>query len=230
VRVRIVHPGIASGFELNTAITLPVGVEAYGAYALGAWLTPGAGGTARRFARRSALGAVGLGMAGQVIYHLLAAAHAVRAPWPVVMLVSCLPVLTLGFGCALTHLLRAARDVPDETAAPAEAAALPVPATPAWAPAARPPAASRSRAPRKARRAAVPDVDALMPLGWQVTADLAGRGQTLTRDTLAAALRAAGHPAGNARVGTLLAHLKAEAPPDPADTPDPVPALADGGN
>ena len=61
---------------------------------------------ARRFARRSALGALALGMAGQVIYHLLAAAHATRAPWPVVVLVSCLPVLTLGFGAALTHLLR----------------------------------------------------------------------------------------------------------------------------
>jgi hypothetical protein len=104
----IVHPlpGIADGFKLNTAITLPVGVEAYGAYALGAWLTPGTAPAARTFARRSALGALVLGMAGQVIYHLLAAWHAPAAPWPVVMLVSCLPVLTLGFGAALTHLLR----------------------------------------------------------------------------------------------------------------------------
>ena len=99
-------PGIIDGFTINTAITLPVGVEAYGAYALGAWLTPGTPDTARKFARRSALGALALGMAGQVIYHLLAAAHATRAPWPVVMLVACLPVLTLGFGAALTHLLR----------------------------------------------------------------------------------------------------------------------------
>jgi hypothetical protein len=104
----IVHPlpGIVDGFRLDTAITLPVGVEAYGAYALGAWLTPGTAPAARTFARRSALGALALGMAGQVIYHLLAAAHAPAAPWPVVMLVSCLPVLTLGFGAALTHLLR----------------------------------------------------------------------------------------------------------------------------
>ena len=104
----IVHPlpGIADGFRLNTAITLPVGVEAYGAYALGAWLTPDTATAARTFARRSAVGALALGMAGQVIYHLLAAAHAAAAPWPVVMLVSCLPVLTLGFGAALTHLLR----------------------------------------------------------------------------------------------------------------------------
>ena len=60
------------------------------------------------FARRSAIGALALGMLGQVVYHLLAAAHAARAPWPVVVLVSCLPVVTLGFGAALTHLLREA--------------------------------------------------------------------------------------------------------------------------
>jgi DNA-binding transcriptional ArsR family regulator len=105
----IVHPlpGIVPAFQLNTAITLPVGVEAYGAYALGAWLTPAVPAAVRRFACRSALGALVLGMAGQVIYHLLAAAHAARAPWPVVVLVSCLPVVTLGFGAGLTHLLRA---------------------------------------------------------------------------------------------------------------------------
>jgi len=108
----VVHPlpGIVPGVELNTAITLPVGVEAYGAYALGAWLAPGPDGPARVFARRSGIGALVLGMAGQVIYHLLAAAHATRAPWPVVVLVSCLPVVTLGFGAALTHLLHSAAE------------------------------------------------------------------------------------------------------------------------
>ena len=99
-------PGIVA-WHLNTAITLPVGVEAYGAYALGAWLAPaGVPAAARTFARRSAVGALLLGMTGQVIYHLLAAARAHRAPWPVVVLVACLPVVTLGFGAALTHLLR----------------------------------------------------------------------------------------------------------------------------
>ena len=119
----IVHPlpGIADGFHLNTAITLPVGVEAYGAYALRAWLTPGASETARRFARWSAVGSLALGMLGQVVYHLLSAAHATRAPWPVVVLVSCLPVVTLGFGAALTHLLRdtVADDVPEAVSIPA---------------------------------------------------------------------------------------------------------------
>jgi hypothetical protein len=69
-----------------------------------------------------------------------------------------------------------------------------------------------------------------MPLAWQASADLAARGLPLTRDSLAVALREAGRPAGNARVGALLARLKTEAPADPADTPDPVLALADGGN
>jgi hypothetical protein len=98
-------PGILS-WHLDTAITLPVGVEAYGSYALAAWLAPGTAERARTFARRSAFGALALGMSGQVIYHLLSAAHAARAPWPVVVLVSCLPVVTLGFGVALAHLLR----------------------------------------------------------------------------------------------------------------------------
>jgi hypothetical protein len=122
----VVHPlpGIASGFTINTAITLPVGVEAYGAYALRAWLTSGVSETARRFARCSAIGSLVLGMLGQVVYHLLSAAHATRAPWPVVVLVSCLPVITLGFGAALTHLLHdtAADDVSD-------AAPIPLPET-----------------------------------------------------------------------------------------------------
>ena len=113
----IIHPlpGIWDGFTLNTAITLPVGVEAYGAYALGAWLTPGTSDRTRKFARWSAIGSLGLGMAGQVICHLLAAAHATRAPWPVVTLVSCLPVVALAFGAALAHLLH---DEPDEPGTP----------------------------------------------------------------------------------------------------------------
>ena len=116
----LVHPlpGIVGGLQLDTAITLPVGVEAYGAYALGAWLTPGTPERARAFARRSAIGALALGMLGQVVYHLLAAAHATRAPWPVVVLVSCLPVVTLGFGAALTHLLALRAEARRSTSVP----------------------------------------------------------------------------------------------------------------
>jgi hypothetical protein len=105
-------PGI-TGWTLNTAITLPIGVEAYAAYALGAWMAPGTPKRAAVFARWSALGALGYGMAGQVIYHLLAAAHAAAAPWPVVVVVSCMPVAVLGLAAALTHLLRAHPEPPD---------------------------------------------------------------------------------------------------------------------
>jgi len=93
-------PGIWPSLHLDTAITLPVGVEAYAAYALRAWLAGGdsVGGRTRRFAKWSAMGSFGLGMAGQVAYHLLAQAGAARAPWPVTMIVSCLPVLVLAMG------------------------------------------------------------------------------------------------------------------------------------
>jgi hypothetical protein len=104
----LVHPlpGIADSFELNSAITLPIGVEAYSAYALGTWLTgrpmPA---TARRFAGWSSLIALVLGLVGQVVYHVLATTGHVTAPVAVVVFVACLPVLVLGAGATLHHLL-----------------------------------------------------------------------------------------------------------------------------
>jgi hypothetical protein len=110
-------PGIWPSLHLDTSITLPVGVEAYAAYALRAWLAGEhvVSGRTRRFARWSAICSFALGMAGQVAYHLLAQAGAARAPWPVTMIVSCLPVLVLAMGTALAHMLRAdaAADQPD---------------------------------------------------------------------------------------------------------------------
>jgi len=102
-------PGILP-LHINTALTLPLGIESYAALALGAWLRDGTEGTARRFARTSAIGALALGMLGQISYHLLAARHAMRAPDIVVVLVACLPVVVLGCAVALLHLLRRADD------------------------------------------------------------------------------------------------------------------------
>jgi hypothetical protein len=101
-------PGIWDSAHLDTAVTLPVGVEAYAAYALRAWLSAGSAvsGRTRRFAGWSAGGSLVLGMAGQVAYHLMVQAHVSRAPWGVTTVVSCLPVLVLGMGAALAHLLR----------------------------------------------------------------------------------------------------------------------------
>ena len=75
-------PGIWDSLRLDTAVTLPIGVEAYAAYALRAWLSasPFMSGRTRRFARWSAIGSLVLGMAGQVAWHLLVQAHVTRDP------------------------------------------------------------------------------------------------------------------------------------------------------
>jgi hypothetical protein len=95
-----------SDWTLDTAITLPIGMEAYAAYALHVWLSGRAPERAQRFARRSAVGALALGAAGQVAYHLMAAAGVERAPWLITTAVASLPVAVLGMGAALAHLIR----------------------------------------------------------------------------------------------------------------------------
>jgi hypothetical protein len=116
-------PGIWPSLHLDTAMTLPVGVEAYAAYALRAWLArePAISARTRRFAKWSAIVSLALGMAGQVAYHLMAQAGMARAPWAITTAVSCLPVLVLAVGTCLAHMLRAdvdARDTPDSGTGP----------------------------------------------------------------------------------------------------------------
>jgi hypothetical protein len=102
-------PGIWNSLHLDSAITLPIGVESYAAYALRAWLAsgPAASNRTRRFAKWSAIGSLLLGMAGQVAYHLLTEAGVTYAPWGITTAVACLPVLILGMAAGLTHLIRA---------------------------------------------------------------------------------------------------------------------------
>jgi hypothetical protein len=103
----VVHPlpGIWDGFAINSAITLPVGMETYAAFALRVWLSPAVPPRARRFARWSAVASLGLGAAGQVAYHLMTAAGVTAAPPVITTVVACLPVAVLGMGAALAHLL-----------------------------------------------------------------------------------------------------------------------------
>lgn len=105
----LIHPlpGIWDAARIDTAITLPVGVEAYGTYALYVWLSGEVSDETRLFARNSALGALALGCLGQIAFHLLAAAHWAVAPWPVVVAVACLPVVTLALAATLFHRRRA---------------------------------------------------------------------------------------------------------------------------
>ncbi len=97
-------PGI-SDFTIDTSITLPIGMETYAAIAIRVWLSSTSG-RVRKFARKSALASLALGSLGQIGYHLMAAAHWTVAPWPVTIVVSCIPVAVLGMGAALYHLVR----------------------------------------------------------------------------------------------------------------------------
>jgi hypothetical protein len=110
-------PGIADHLTINTAITLPIGVEAYAAYALHAWLSPRSHHLApatRRFAATSAIGSLGLGMLGQIAYHQLTLTHTTTAPPWIVTIVSCLPVLVLGMSATLLHMIRHDSNAPNQ--------------------------------------------------------------------------------------------------------------------
>ncbi|MCE7009335.1 ABC transporter permease [Kibdelosporangium philippinense] len=99
-------PGIWDELVVNSAITLPIGVEAYAAFAMSVWLSGRTrSARTRRFAMWSALGSLALGMAGQVAYHLMSAAGITTAPWLITTFVACLPVVVLGCGAALLHLM-----------------------------------------------------------------------------------------------------------------------------
>ncbi|HZH02643.1 MAG TPA: hypothetical protein VEY30_02595, partial [Myxococcaceae bacterium] len=104
-------PGIVEDWEINSAITLPIGMEVYAAFALRVYLAPppGLSKMAKRYAAISAFAALGLGAAGQVTYHLMQAEGLTVAPWQITTFVSCLPVAVLAAAAALLHLVRSAR-------------------------------------------------------------------------------------------------------------------------
>jgi hypothetical protein len=104
----VIHPfpGIADHIRLNTAITLPVGVEVYAAYAIRVWVSERVSARARRFARVSTIIALCLGAAGQIAYHLMASHGVTVAPWWVTTIVSSLPVAVVFAGAMLAHLVR----------------------------------------------------------------------------------------------------------------------------
>jgi hypothetical protein len=97
-------PGIADGFTINSAIALPIGVEAYSAYAMYVWLSGKAATRAIGFAKVSSIVALCIGGLGQVAYHVLAAAGVETAPWWVTAFISTVPVVVVGMAAALAHL------------------------------------------------------------------------------------------------------------------------------
>lgn len=212
----VVHPlpGIADEFTLNSAITLPIGVEAYASLALGTWLSPRPmPGRARRFAAWSALSSLGLGLLGQVIYHLLTAAGWDKAPTPVVVFVACLPVLVLGAGATLHHLLGEDTNPADDAAAAEASDAGPDTAdsgeldTPDLGLGAE----DLDEDPTADGVGAVMvDVTDLLHPGRAVADALAAAEEKLTRRALVTALRERGVSCSTDRATALLAVLRAE--------------------
>jgi hypothetical protein len=195
-------PGLWDSLHLDTAVTLPIGVEAYAAYALRAWLSGSALSVrTRRFARWSAIGSLALGMAGQVAYHLLTQAHATHAPWGITTAVACLPVLVLGMGAALAHLLRAdAGGQPQPREKPASA----------WESAGN----RENQAAHAGYRATTAIRPEQLAAARAVARHLAASGQRVSRRSL----RAAGLRGSNADLGVLAlatgAHTMAQAERD----------------
>lgn len=110
----VVHPlpGIADNFTINSAITLPIGVEAYASYALYVWLSGRIRMQATRtYAMVSAFASLAIGAAGQVAYHFMEARHITAAPWWIITMVACLPVAVVGMGAILAHLIIRERHV-----------------------------------------------------------------------------------------------------------------------
>jgi hypothetical protein len=180
-------PGIWDSLHLDTAVTLPIGVEAYATFALRVWLTRSAAisDRTRRFARRSAIAALVLGMAGQVAYHLLAQAGVSRAPWEVTTVVACLPVLVLGMGSALAHLLRS------------DAAAAPLADQSAWQYSVGRAADRGNDVRRLPARARIPDA-------YAAAAKIMASGQRVSRRSL----RSAGLRGSNAELGAIARLIK----------------------
>src|SRR5205823_14951571 len=103
-------PIFVDDLRINTAVVLPLSVEAYAAYALRCWL--GTSQYSRRtteFAKWSAIASLVIGAGAQVAYHLMVAAGMTRAPWQITTLVAVIPVMVLGLASALAKLVTSDR-------------------------------------------------------------------------------------------------------------------------
>lgn len=107
----VVHPfpGVPrfEDFRLNTAITLPVSLEAYAAYALRVATRRDTPSPVSRWARRSALISLFAGVGAQAVLHLMIQAGWTAAPWPVTVAVSAVPVAVVAMFTTLWHKVNA---------------------------------------------------------------------------------------------------------------------------
>lgn len=112
-------PGLLPGVRVNTAVVLPLSVEAYGAYALHVWLNSATlAKRTRVYAAVSSIASLAIGVAAQAVYHLMSAAHVTSAPPAVTVLVASVPVVVLGLATALARLVRDDASVAAQQVAP----------------------------------------------------------------------------------------------------------------
>jgi hypothetical protein len=95
-------PGIAD-WTIDTAITLPIGVEIYAAYAMHEWLSSMPG-RLKSYARASTIFSLAMGIGAQIAYHICVSLGMHHAPLWVVSIVASLPVVVLGMAAGLYHL------------------------------------------------------------------------------------------------------------------------------
>jgi cytochrome bd-type quinol oxidase subunit 2 len=101
---------------INTAIVLPLSIEAYGSYALRVWLSSATlSEPTRHYARWSALASLVVGAGAQVASHLMRAATITSAPWQVTVVVACVPVAVLGLATGLATLVHQDTTSPSRT-------------------------------------------------------------------------------------------------------------------
>jgi len=92
---------VLCGWSHRTAFLFPLTIDAYAVAALRVWLSRStSASSARRRARRAAVGAIAASMAGNAVLHA-ALAGDIRVTWPVVVVVSAVPPVTLGL---VSHL------------------------------------------------------------------------------------------------------------------------------
>jgi hypothetical protein len=100
-------PGLLPAVRIDTAVVLPLSVEAYGAYALHVWLNSATlAARTRNYAAVSSIASLAIGVVAQAVYHLMSAAHVTTAPSAVTVLVASVPVVVLGLATALARLVR----------------------------------------------------------------------------------------------------------------------------
>ena len=199
-------PGINDRLVINSAITLPIGAEAYAAYALRVWLAKAGSKRAQGFAKWSAIASLILAACGQIAYHLMKADEMVKAPWQVTALVSVLPVAVLGMAATLAHLVSDEEGVELTKGKHVHTRKPKVPESPADTPT---PVVEEPKVSAKVKTSAPIDVD-LEAAALAVKDRVEARGDKLTRKILIDELHADEIPIGTNRATELLHVVRGE--------------------